>query len=271
MKIALGLLALTFLCAAASGKPVIAQASMPPASAAASTKRIAFDVVSIKPNQSGSRVILDLDPPPDGLAVANMPLRMLISKAFGIREDLISGGPSWVDTDHYDLTAKVAGEDLTAWKALSRNQRDRMLQSVLSERFHLVAHTLTKDLPGYTLTVAKNGPRLELAKPEQRTGYGANPGDFKCEAVSIPTLAELLSGHLHQSVVDQTDLIGKYTFELKWEHPRTIAVADRQGSDPSGLPELPTALEEQLGLKLTPTKVPSTILVIDSAQKPTPN
>jgi len=238
------------------------------------TKPLSFDVVSIKPNHSGSNVILDLDPPPDGLAVGNMPVRLIISKAFGIREDLISGGPAWVNTEPYDLTAKVAGEDLAAWKALSKDQRNQMLQSVLAERFHLVAHTLSRDLPGYTLTIAKNGPLLQAAKPEQQTGFGANAGDFKCEAVSVATLAMLLSEHLQKTVLDQTGLTGRYTFELKWADlnaRQRSGASPGDASEPFSLPALPTALEETLGLKLTSTKLPTTTLVIDHIERPSDN
>ena len=84
-----------------------------------------------------------------------MLLRIIVSDAFGIRPDLISGGPGWLDSDHYDIAAKVAGEDIAAYKALSPEQRRQMLQAVLADRFQLAAHTVMQQLSGYTLTVAK--------------------------------------------------------------------------------------------------------------------
>jgi uncharacterized protein (TIGR03435 family) len=248
-----------------------------PTPSAAEDKPLVFDVVSIKPNHSGSPAMVEVAPP-DGYAVENFRIRAIISDAFGIRYDLISGGPGWLDTDSYDLTAKVSGEDLAVWKALPQDQRNRMLQAVLKDRFHLVAHTATKELPGYTLTIAKGGLKLQpLAQPTEMS-YGANMGDFDVEAISISTLADLLSQDLRQTVLDQTGLTGRYTFELKWADPRRSARSgasddnpEGEASEPSTLPALPTALEEQLGLKLTAMKVPTTTLVIDSIDRPSEN
>jgi len=269
MKAALSLASLLF--AANALAQTVAPAPQP-ATSQPSAAPIAFDAVSIKPNHSGSPAMVDRTPP-DGYSVENFLIRAIIGQAFSIRYDLITGGPGWLDSDHYDLTAKVAGDDLAAYKALTKDQRNRMLQAVLTERFHLVTHTVTKQLPGYTLTIAKNGPKLQPAKPGQQASYGANYGDYDCEAMPISTLAELLSEHLQQTVLDQTGLTGKYTFELKWawDGPGARTPAANEASEPSGLPALPTALEEQLGLKLIPTKLPTTTLVIDSAQPPTPN
>ncbi|MGA1982153.1 MAG: TIGR03435 family protein [Acidobacteriaceae bacterium] len=248
----------------------LAQAPIAP-----TAKPISFDVVSVRPNNTGSHAMLDRTPP-DGYSVENYTVRIIIGDAFGIRDDLVSGGPGWIDSDHYDLTAKIAGDDMAAYKAVSRNQRNQMLQAVLADRFHLVAHSVEKELPGYTLTVAKSGPKLVEAEPNQRPSYGANVGDYHCQAVSIATLAKLLSRHLQQTVVDETGLTGKYSFELKWatDRPgpaRPDAESGAEASTPSGLPELPTALGEELGLKLTPTKLPTTTLVIDSIERPSPN
>ena len=89
------------------------------AQTAAPAAPLAFDVVSIKPNHSGSPAMVDRTPP-DGYSVENFLIRAIISQAFDVRYDLITGGPGWLDSDHYDFTAKVAGDDLAAYKALSK-------------------------------------------------------------------------------------------------------------------------------------------------------
>lgn len=248
-----------------------AQKASPINSSPTPAKPLAFDVVSIKPNHTGSPGMINRTTP-DSYSVENMSLRIILSDAFDIRADLISGGPGWLNTDHYDLIAKVAGDDLPAYKALSKDQRNQMLQAVLADRFRLAVHTSIKQLPGYTVAIAKGGFKLQPVSTDQSSGWGANFGDIRATGISISTLCDLLSQQLRQTVVDQTGLTGLYTFRLQWEqdNPRVSASPDA-ASDPSGLPALPTALQEQLGLKLTPAKLPTTTLVIDHIDKPSEN
>lgn len=238
---------------------------------APNAKPLEFDAVSIRPNKTDSNVMLDKTPP-DGYAVEHMPLRMVIGAAYGIRWDLISGGPGWIDTNYYDIQAKVAGEDIEAYRKLSKRQRNQMLQAVLADRFKLAARIETKEMNGYELVVAKGGPKLQDSTHKQQS-YGANLGDYHAEAVTMPTLAKLLSQHLQQTVTDKTGLTGKYDFELKWaadRGARAPAADDAIASDPSG-PSLFTALEEELGLKLNSVKAPVDTLVIDHVELPSAN
>jgi uncharacterized protein (TIGR03435 family) len=241
----------------------------------ANASAIQYDVVSIKPNKSGSGIIYNVDPPPDGYAVNNMPLKMLISNAYGIREDLISGGPRWIETDSYDVQAKVAGSDVAQYRKFSEQQRSRMVQQILAERFKLVVHTETKDLPVYELIVTKNGPKLREAKPNEQTGGGFHSAGVEAEAMPISALANFLSQRLQRAIVDKTGLTGKYDFNLKWadDHSEAPSSAMAAGtpSDPSSGLSLFTALQEQLGLKLQPAVGPVETLVIDHIEPPSPN
>jgi uncharacterized protein (TIGR03435 family) len=239
-------------------------------------KLITFDVVSIKLNKSGSGITFDnVDAPLDGYAVKNMSLKTLISNAYGIREDLISSAPPWVEAAHYDIVAKVAGSDFAQYSKLSKQQHEHMLQSVLADRFKLVVHTKTKDLPIYELTFAKSGPKLKEAKPEEQSGWGVHSTGIEAEAMSTSTLAGFLAQHLQKTVVDKTGLAGTYDFKLKWADDRgadsSSAKADGTPSDPSSGPSLFTAIEEQLGLKLQPAKGPVDTLVIDHIERPSEN
>ena len=163
-----------------------------------------------------------------------------------------------------------------------------MIQSLLAERFKLKVSHETKDLPVYALLVAKNGSKLQEAKPGETYPNGGHPGfgtidagQLKGEGIPISaargmSLVFLLSDQLARPVLDQTGLNGKYDIELKWtpdQSPGAIALGPEGGnsaSDSSG-PTIFTALQEQLGLKLAPTKGPVKIIVIDHIEKPSEN
>ena len=250
--------------------PTIGQTATPPAQP--ESKPLQFEVVSIRQNKTGSYISLNKTPR-DGYEVENMLLKILISGAYGIRPDLTSGGPDWIHTAHYDIRAKVAEEDLAAYRALSSKQRDAMVQAVLADRFKLSAHIETKQLPCYELVVAKSGPKLQDSTLTHET-FGANMGSFFTEAIHMPRFAEVLSMYLQRTVADRTGLTGMYKFRLEWTPDRPIrstAASDSpEASEPVG-PSLFTAVEEQLGLKLNPTRGPVDTLVIDHVEPPSEN
>jgi uncharacterized protein (TIGR03435 family) len=253
----------------------------------------AFDVVSIKPNKSDSGMVRIMGKP-DGYAASNVSLKMLIQSAYGIREDLISGAPSWADSARFDIDAKVAGSDVDALKKLTPEQRRLILQPLLADRFKLKTHTETKQLPVYELVVAKGGSKLKEAAPGDTYANGikgpdgvgrggmmrVGRGQLNAQAVPMTSLANMLSQQLHRTVLDKTGLTGKYDIELNW--------TPDQGSDPmfkgpdssqqradaapdSSGPSIFTALQEQLGLRLQSAKGPVETLVIDHVEMPSEN
>ena len=259
----------------------------------ADVKVPAFEVVSVKPNKSDSGMIRVMSKP-DGYSATNISLKMLVQGAYGIREDLISGAPSWADSARFDIDAKVAGSDVDALKKLSPEQRRLVLQPLLADRFKLKVHTETKQLPVYELVLAKGGSKLKEANPGDTYAKGikgpdgvgrggmmrVGRGQLTAQAVPMTSLANLLSQQLHRTVIDKTGLTGKYDLELNW--------TPDQGSDPmfkgtdgspqradaapdtSG-PSIFTALQEQLGLKLQSAKGPVETLVIDHVEMPSEN
>lgn len=177
-----------------------------------------------------------------------------------------------------------------------RTIRQRMLQALLAERFKLLAHRETKELPVYALVVAKNGPKFEEAKPgdrypdgikapDGRPGAGmmfTNRGQVTGQGLPIANLVRQLSLELGRTVVDTTGLTGTYDFTLKWTPDESQgrmfkrAEGGQQRTDPapsseSSGPSIFTALQEQLGLKLEAQKGPVEILVIDYVERPTAN
>lgn len=245
-----------------------------------------YDVASVKENKAGDHMMRIMNTP-DGFSCTNIPLTTIIGIAYGVRQDLISGGPGWVNSTGFDVEAKVAGSDLEAFKKLSPRQRFALLQSLLAERFQLKVRHETKVLPMYDLVVAKGGPKLKVAPPADqpsdappdapkdltsaklRGRMTMGPGMFKGEALPMKALANNLSSILEHTVVDKTGLSGDYDFDLKWT-PEDAAPAADNGAADSGA-SIFTAVQEQLGLKLQSTKGPVNTLVIDHVELPSQN
>jgi uncharacterized protein (TIGR03435 family) len=283
-----------------AGSIVVATSSMwgqaaVPANAAAATPDVAlpaFDVVSIKQNKSGSGMVRIMTKS-DGYSATNVSLKMLLQGAYGIREDLMSGLPSWTESTRYDIDAKVAGSDVDALKKLSPEQRRSMLKPVLVDRFKLNVHTETKQLPVYELVVVKGGSKLKEATPGDTYANGIKGPDGTAHAgmmrmgrgqltgqgLPIASLVSMLSQQLQRTVVDKTSLTGKYDFELQWTEessdpmfkgPDGSPQKTEPAPDASG-PSIFTALQEQLGLKLQSAKGPVETLVVDSVAMPSEN
>jgi uncharacterized protein (TIGR03435 family) len=166
-----------------------------------------FDTASVKPStaiEDGK----DADSHTGSLTMRNYTLRALISFAYGVQETQISGGPKWMDSDCYDITAKAAGPAL-------RPERLLMLQSLLADRFHLAIHRESKPSPGYALLAAKGGLKIQ---PVENTGdhsTGARGGVLTFTGTSMARLADWLSQRLNAPVVDATEVTGVFDFTLK--------------------------------------------------------
>lgn len=266
-------------------------APLPVAAGTADAKVPVFDVVSVKPDKSVSGMIRVMTKP-DGYSATNISLKMLLQAAYGIREDLISGAPSWVDAARYDIDAKVAGPDVDTLKKLSPEQRRAMLQPMLAERFKLVVHTETKQLPVYELVIAKGGSKLKEAAPGDTYPNGIKGpdgvarggmmrvglGQLAAQGVPISSMVNMLSQQLHKTVIDKTGLTGKYDLELNWTPDQAsepmFKGADSSQHDPapdSSAPSIFTAIQEQLGLKLQSAKGSVETLVVDHVEMPSEN
>jgi uncharacterized protein (TIGR03435 family) len=274
-------------CATAQG-----QLSAPPNAAKLATP-LAFDAISIHPSKSGvttnnqgvTIVRTTVRTSPDGYFVENAKLEFIISTAYGIKEDSISGGPEWINSSRFDINAKVVSPDGTAAPGITSSERQQMLRALLADRFHLAVHNETKDADIYELEIAKGGSKLPVTTPGDTFTAGVNGPDgnpapagflmpagvgrYIGQAISLASLADRLSEQLHQPVIDKTGLTGKYDISLSWT-PDMVAAAENASSGASG-PSIFTALSEQLGLKLIPAKGSVTTLVIDRIGRPTEN
>jgi uncharacterized protein (TIGR03435 family) len=243
-----------------------------------------FDVSSVKQNKS-EQGMMRVMYTPSGFSSVNFTLKNMISQAYGIKPDMISGGEGWVETTGFDVDAKVSPEDVDALKKLTGKQRGSMLKTLLADRFKLKVHMETKVLPIYVLMVGKGGPKLtesapvpppdpdapkpdpgkmDFTKMSKRPGsMRMGPGELTAFGIGMDALATNLSNSVHRQVEDKTGLKGKYDLTLKF--------APEDGSPAStdtSLPSVFTALEEQLGLHLQASKGDVETLVIDHAEMP---
>jgi bla regulator protein BlaR1 len=196
-------------------------------------------------------------------------LKQIVSEAYDLAPTVeIAGGPSWFDSDRFDIDAKAEDPSKT-----TDAQLQQMLQQLLADRFKLKLHRENKEVSGSLLVVDKNGSKLkEVTDAVNVPARGGRPGDMNFRAAHIGVLAEFLSGIMGRPVQDKTGLTGRYTFDLKWALGENDVVPPEfaQPKDHAG-PSLVTALQEQLGLRLQSGRVPILIVVVDSAEKALPN
>ena len=241
-----------------------------------------YDVVSIHPHSALDNNI-SFNTRPGNFAAINATLKQLISFAWGIREDLISGLPGWADTAHFDVTAKVSDFDPAAFKNLTREQHEAMLRPILTDRFHVKVHTEIKTLGVFNLVLTRDGPKFQKSPPPTndpdhptppgqpgRGGISINNDDLTATAVPLSMFSEVLSGQLNHTVIDKTGLTGDYDLKLKWTPDEDSHNTSDNGAGDRP-PDLFTALQEQLGLKLDSAKGPVETLIVDHVEQPTPN
>jgi uncharacterized protein (TIGR03435 family) len=207
----------------------------------------------------------------------------LIEEAYGVQEDVIGGGPAWVDYDLFDVVAKVPD-------GTTKANADLMLKSLLADRFALVIHQGTSPVPRYVLTVGKGGSKLQPSsgsdtagcKPIQQQQPPPNPAGGPPDLAAIPNakvachgltgaeiaqnLHDMAGAYLDHDVVDETKLEGTWDFNLEWTARALLPAKGDAGIS------IFDAVEKQLGLKLEVQDVPEPSLVIESVnRKPTAN
>ncbi|HWC98880.1 MAG TPA: TIGR03435 family protein [Candidatus Sulfopaludibacter sp.] len=244
---------------------------------------------------------------PGRIHYAAIRLKDLVMNAYNL-QDFQLVGPEWLNSG--DETTRFI-VDATMPPTTTKEQFRLMLQSLLAERFKLVVHREDRSLPTYSLVVARNGPLMKEAAPvappvsgeppprgprpgESLDSYGFPPGppqhlgtwswmlNGRCrlggkQATMQDLVTELMTGHLREPVTDDTGLKGKYDFLLTYSRPRFDNIAPdipEWVSNPPemAVPDLPHAIQEQLGLKLESKKGPVQVIVIDHIEKrPTAN
>ena len=270
----------------------------------AQTPSPTFEVASIKVNKVGggkSRGPASpasigmggvLTPQGDRLRAPNVTLRTLLRYAYGqenpdgtavlsLENSRLVSGPSWIGSDAFDIEARLPPRSTPRGRTL-------MMRALLEERFALKAHSEQRDIPIYALVREKStgslGERLRIrldkcVQPTVRAtsdpiqcGIRMRPGHFFGNDVSMAAVVTYLSQIVDRLVVDRTGLTGKYDFEVLY----TPALGAGQTAEQRRVPDLSApsifaALQEQLGLKLEPTRASIDVVVIDDARRPSPN
>jgi uncharacterized protein (TIGR03435 family) len=254
-------------------------------------ERPAFDVASVRENRSGGDQGMLL-PQGSQLNAQNYRLRLLIQFAYRVQPFELVGGPDWIDSARFDVTAKAPFEPKRAPVGDPPGEMEQMVQTLLAERFKLQVHRETREMPIYALVLARRdgqmGPRLRreadvCAASRNATARGEKPpeiptradgrpacgmmgggGRFFAGGVTIARLASALSPQAARVVVDRTGLSGYFEADIEFSPDALTNAASER-------PSFFTALEEQLGLRLEPARAPVDVLVIDRVERPTEN
>jgi uncharacterized protein (TIGR03435 family) len=256
-----------------------------PGTSRLAAQTVSFETASVKANRSGE----------DGMSAGrrgnrytalNAPLKFLIFSSLNIsfESSRLIGGPEWIENERFDIVAAVPEGALPA-------DIPRMLRTLLEQRFHLVVHAETREIPIYALRLARTdgklGPRLTPSKldcaallagrgavaplPPQADGrptcrISTSGRSFRGGGTSIALLAAILPQQVGRSVEDRTGLSGLFDFDLEFSaEGRDVGAATVPGDPPS----IFTALQEQLGLRLESTPAPVEVFVIDKVERPT--
>jgi uncharacterized protein (TIGR03435 family) len=227
-----------------------------------------FEVFSLKPSRPGTRFKSTLDAA-QFICSANS-LMSLIRSAYPditLESWRVSGGPAWINSDTWDLAAKLPPNMPTDEQPLYR-RTESMLRTLLAEEFKLRTHRETREYPVYALVVAKNGVKLRTSEVSQfNVEIGRGRMVFRHESISgLVNFLYYPHASAQQAadrpVIDRTGLEGFFDFTLEWTPDSAQADLTAPG------PSIFTAIEQQLGLKLQPEKAPIEFLVIDHAEKP---
>ncbi len=255
-----------------SSQPLMAQTPGPVTGIQKETSMAAdaspgFEVATIRPSDPNDpRASLGWSFESEGhrIECKQTTLLNLIAVTYGLQPRQIVGGPTWLDKDRYDISGvpDVPGVP-------SAPQVREMYKKLLAERFHLVLHRETREMPIYVVTIAKGEPLLKPANSGAPVNT-SNSGDstqrtLRFTNMSMKEFANNMDIYEDRPVVDQTGLSGRYDFTLKWTYE--LSAEGQPGAPPS----LFTAMREQLGLKMDAVKGPAEVIFIDHLEKPREN
>jgi uncharacterized protein (TIGR03435 family) len=236
----------------------------------------AFEVATIKPVEpearSGRYIKMESS---NRFVGKHYTLKLLIAAAYDLNPRTISGGPSWVNDDTYDIAAVSPG-------AVQPNHDEQMtmLRALIAERFQLTYHREPKVFSIYSLSVAKGGPKLKDSRLPADSLAVLGPAVVYPEHVQLHASNATMTGFvsllqravLDRPVVNNTGLAGRYDFVLDWAPDETqFGGGLPTPTTASTASPLFVAIKEQLGLDLEATRGPVATLVIDNVQRPSAN
>src|ERR1035441_6188702 len=237
----------------------------------------AFDVATIKPNTSGESTLRQLTVNGRNFVLRNGSLADLIGFAYNVQKKQIVGGPDWMDKDRYDIGGVPDKEG-----APSVEQMRIMIRKLLADRFKITIHHDKREMPAFVLTAAKTEPKLARSESQDtRPNVGMRPAANgmtlfvqNTTQADFATVLQMLV--LDKPVVDQTGITGRYDISVTFtpddsqfngRPPKGPPLAE--GTEPA--PALYSAIQQQLGMKLSQEKTQVDVIAIDHVDKPTPN
>lgn len=257
----------------------------------------AFEAASIKLNTGVANGTGSVSTLPGGrLRAENVLVRGLLQNAFDVKPFEIVGGPSWIDSARYDIDAKAEGN-------ATRPELLRMLRTLMEDRFQLRAHSETREVPVYTLSLAKGSLKLSASKekcepvdsgaplPAKGSEYATPCGRFLARIVipkarldgvqvTMPGLLRILSNLLWRPVIDKTGYAGTFDAHLEFAADDALGILGGpyrpdaplpvERNDPEA-PSIYTAMRDQLGLKLEAGRGPVEMIVIDRIERASEN
>jgi uncharacterized protein (TIGR03435 family) len=245
---------------------------LPPMAADANPE---FEVATVKPSKPGARG-KGFGVRGRHLSTLNTSLMDLLTFCYRVNSRQVIGLPGWADSQQFDIEAQPAGEGQpsdTQWRV--------MLQKLVASRFKMSFHPEQRELSVYALTVAKDGPKLTPSKDDSNNlpmlGF-RGMGDLVAANADMGHVIEMLEGAvLDRPVVNRTGLKGKYDLQLKWTPDPTQFASLKENMQPAAPPsadappDLFTAMQQQLGLKLESTKASVNVMVVDHVEQPSAN
>jgi uncharacterized protein (TIGR03435 family) len=236
----------------------------------------AFEVATIKPSDPAHpEQIITLR----GAEVitTNVTVHALINLAYWLHPKQLTGGPAWTESEKFDMAGKPDAPGQP-----DVDQMKMMIQKLLADRFQLKFHFEKRELPVYAIRIAKNGAKITRSQDDPKGipgwNFGRNPSGMIMTFRNSPMsqFTAVLQNSMDRPVVDQSGLSERYDFTLKFTPDAAQAALlggpPRPAADnPDAAPDLFAAFQQQLGLKLEPTKAPVDVLVIDRVEKPSEN
>lgn len=229
-----------------------------------------FDVASIRVNKTddsgkeGRRINVEVTP--GSLTMRNVTLLSSVRWAYNVHDYQISGGPNWRDSDRYDIIAKPAA-------AVSEDQMRLMLRALLADRFKLTVGRESKELPVYVMGVGKSGHRMQRSKTDGPRTMGPAPGGLAFKNATMSDLEIFLNTApgIDRPVLDRTGLEGAFDFALIiFDTQIDDAGAAKRAAVSAGPTTFLDALD-RIGLRLESTKLPTEMITITHAEKPSEN
>jgi uncharacterized protein (TIGR03435 family) len=248
----------------------------PPPKRMAPDANPAFEVATIRPSDPAHpEQIITLK----GAEVitTNQTVHALINLAYWIHPKQLTGGPAWTESDKFDVAGKPDAPGQP-----NVDQMKMMIQKLLADRFQLKFHLEKRDLPVYAITIAKTGAKLITSQDDPKGipgwGFGRSPSGTTITFRNAPLsqVTAVLQNSMDKPVVDQSGLSGRYDFTVTFTpDPAQAALIGgpppSAADNPDAAPNLFTAFQQQLGLKLESTKAPVDVMVIDKVEKPSEN